>query len=101
MEEVIMKVLAVCGFGVGSSMILKMSIDKVMQELGVDAEVENTDTNAARGSDCDVVFTSQELADELRSTMQAPVYAVKKYMDLVEVKGVVETYLSDLKKGEI
>lgn len=94
-----MKVLAVCGFGVGSSMILKMSIDKVMQNLGVEAEVENTDTNSARGMDCDVIFTSQELANELNSSVQVPVYAVKKYMDLEEVKTVVEQYLSDLKEG--
>lgn len=38
-----MKILAVCGFGVGSSMVLKMSIDKVVKELGMKVTVENTD----------------------------------------------------------
>ncbi|HAQ0763352.1 TPA: PTS ascorbate transporter subunit IIB, partial [Enterococcus faecium] len=32
-----MKILAVCGFGVGSSMVLKMSLDKVIKELGLKA----------------------------------------------------------------
>ena len=29
----VMKILAVCGFGVGSSMVLKMTIDKVAKEM--------------------------------------------------------------------
>lgn len=61
-----MKILAVCGFGVGSSMILKMSIEKVLKEMGISAEVNNTDINDARGTDCDVIFTSQELQQELQ-----------------------------------
>lgn len=92
-----MKILAVCGFGVGSSMILRMSIEKVCSKLGIDAEVENTDTNAARGAICDVIFTSAELADEIRNGVNVPVYAVKKYMDLNEVQQVFETYLSECK----
>lgn len=92
-----MKILAVCGFGVGSSMILRMSIEKVCSKLGIDAEVENTDTNAARGARCDVIFTSAELADEIRTGVNVPVYAVKKYMDLNEVQQVFETYLEECK----
>lgn len=90
-----MKILAVCGFGVGSSMILSMSIQKICTKLGVDAEVENTDISSARGADCDVIFTSAELAEELSSTSKAPVYAVKKYMDLVEVEEVLKKYLAE------
>mgnify|MGYP000155149085 CR=1 FL=1 len=33
-----MKILAVCGFGVGSSMVLKMTIDKVIKELGAEGD---------------------------------------------------------------
>ncbi|HBG8623418.1 TPA: PTS sugar transporter subunit IIB, partial [Clostridioides difficile] len=48
-----MKILAVCGFGVGSSMVLKMTIQKALKQLGIECEVENTDINSARGADCD------------------------------------------------
>lgn len=90
-----MKILAVCGFGVGSSMILKMSIEKVLKEMGIDAEVNNTDINDARGADCDVIFTSSELQKELQGTVDVPVYPVKKYMDLAEVKDVIQKYLNN------
>ena len=37
-----MKILAVCGFGVGSSLVLRMTVEKVIKKLEIDAEVENT-----------------------------------------------------------
>lgn len=92
-----MKILAVCGFGVGSSMVLKMTIQKVLKQLSIEVEVENTDINSARGADCDCIFTSQELLNELKGTCNVPVYPVKKYMDLAEVTEVVQTFLNDKK----
>lgn len=88
-----MKILAVCGFGVGSSMILSMSLQKVANKLGVEADIENTDISNARGSDCDAIFTSAELQQELTSGVACPVYAVKKYMDLNEVEEVFKSFL--------
>lgn len=92
-----MKILAVCGFGVGSSMVLKMTIQKVLKQLGIEGEVENTDINSARGTDCDCIFTSQELLNELKGTCNVPVYPVKKYMDLSEVREAVQAFLKDKK----
>lgn len=90
-----MKILAVCGFGVGSSMILRMSIEKVLKQMGIDAEVENTDINDARGAKCDAIFTSEELLKEIKGSVNVPVYSVKKYMDLEEVKASVEKFLNE------
>jgi PTS system ascorbate-specific IIB component len=94
-----MKVLAVCGFGVGSSMILKMSLEKAFNSLGVsDVEVDNTDINDARSVACDVIFTSAELCDEIKSSVTVPVYPVKKYVDMVEIEGVVRQFLDENEK---
>lgn len=89
-----MKILAVCGFGVGSSMVLKMTIEKVLRGLGIDAEVENTDISTAQGTKCDFILTSNELAENLRTVVSVPVYPIKKYMDVVEVKSAIETFIS-------
>ncbi|MBO0413516.1 PTS sugar transporter subunit IIB [Enterococcus hulanensis] len=90
-----MKILAVCGFGVGSSMVLKMSIDKVVKELGLKATVENTDLSTAKATPADVYFTSQELLSELKSSVKAPVYPIKKYMDVAEIRSQMEKYLNE------
>lgn len=88
-----MKFLAVCGFGVGSSMILKMSIEKALKAMGVEAEVENTDLASVRGVSCDAIFTSSELADELKSNVKVPVIPIKKYMDVKEVSEQLKSFL--------
>lgn len=91
-----MKILAVCGFGVGSSMILGMSIKKACKALNIEAEVENTDLTDARATKCDVIFTSTELAEELRNGVSVPVYDIKKYMNVEEVTEALKQYLKDI-----
>lgn len=90
-----MKILAVCGFGVGSSMVLKMTTERVCKDLELDAIVENTDLSSAKGTDANIILTSYELADELQSTTSAKIYPIKKYMDKEEVKNALEDYLKN------
>lgn len=94
-----MNILAVCGFGVGSSMVLKMTIEKAVKELGIKATVENTDLSTAKASSADIYFTSHELLPELKASVKSPVYSIKKYMDKDEVKVQLERYLS-FKEGK-
>ncbi|MDL4812938.1 PTS sugar transporter subunit IIB [Actinomadura opuntiae] len=51
-----LEVLAVCGVGMGSSLMLKMTAEDALSSLGVDARVENTDVSSARGMSPDVVI---------------------------------------------
>ncbi len=90
-----MKILAVCGFGVGSSMVLKMTIEKVLSLKGIEAEVENTDVSTAQGMTCDVIFTSFELAENLKTNVRVPVIPIKRYMDAEEVKAGLESFLEN------
>ena len=87
-----MKILAVCGFGVGSSLVWRMTIEKVVRE------VENTDLSTAKATPADVYFTSFELQQELEKTIKAPIYPIKKYMDVNEVREQFKRYLAS--KGE-
>ncbi|MFC4555035.1 PTS sugar transporter subunit IIB [Georgenia faecalis] len=50
-----LKVLAVCGLGMGTSLILRMTIETVLQRLGIRAEVDHTDVSAARSTQADVL----------------------------------------------
>ncbi|WP_017470873.1 PTS sugar transporter subunit IIB [Amphibacillus jilinensis] len=87
-----MKFLAVCGFGVGSSMVLKMSIEKACKERGIDCEVENTDISSAKGTDAAAIFTSHELGEELKDSVNCPVFPIKRYMDKEEVGQAVDQF---------
>lgn len=85
-----MKILAVCGMGVGTSMLLKMQIEKVIKILGITADVELADISTARGLavSADLIITSNELAERI-GDVKAPIVLVSNFMDLESItKGV-------------
>ncbi len=79
-------VMAVCGFGVGSSMILKMKIDEVVKAHGLEAEVFTSDIGTASATPCDVIFTSSELGDTLKSTAKVPVVEINNFINKKEIE---------------
>ena len=54
-------VLTVCGNGIGSSLMLKMKIEEICAENGIDAQVESIDFNAAQGRKADLIVTVKML----------------------------------------
>lgn len=85
-----MKILAVCGMGIGTSMLLKMQIDKIIKTLGLTADVEIADISTARGLavSADLIITSNELVDRI-GDVKAPIVSVTNFMDLEGItKGV-------------
>lgn len=93
-----MKILAVCGFGVGSSMILKMTIQKALKELDVEAEVVNTDISDSASYKADAIFTSPQFVDDLSNRTDVPLYKVERYSDKEEVKKQIQKLLEDKKQ---
>ena len=63
-----MKIICVCGLGMGSSLILKMNVEDVLTEAGVKAEVEHSDTSSARFEKCDYIVTTPDLAAGLENS---------------------------------
>ncbi len=81
-----MRILAVCGMGIGSSLLLQMLIERCVKRLGIDATVEMADIGTARGAgiDADIIVTSTHLADQL-GEVKGKVVTVKNYMDEEEM----------------
>ena len=52
-------------------MVLKMTIDKVIKELGLKATAENMDLSTAKATPADVYFTSHELLNDLQASVKA------------------------------
>ena len=55
-----LQVLTICGVGMGSSLILRMTAEDVFKQLGLHAHVVATDTSSARSMPADVII-GQEL----------------------------------------
>lgn len=46
-----LKVLAVCGNGMGTSMIMKMKVSNVLKRLGIEANVDSCSVGEAKSGD--------------------------------------------------
>ncbi|GAB2566947.1 PTS sugar transporter subunit IIB [Gracilibacillus alcaliphilus] len=81
-----LKIMTVCGFGLGSSMVLKMNLDAVLKDLGIEADVFTGDVSSATGTSCDYIFTSNELAGNIKSATSTPVVVINSFVDKAEIK---------------
>lgn len=81
-----LKILAVCGFGVGSSMILKMKIEEVLKENQIKANVFTTDVGSATSTPADIIFTSKELEKGIKEKVDIPVIAIKNFINKKEIE---------------
>jgi PTS system ascorbate-specific IIB component len=81
-----LKILAVCGFGVGSSMILKMKIEEVLKGNGIIANVFTTDVGSATSTPADIIFTSKELESGIKEKVDIPVIAIKNFINKKEIE---------------
>ncbi|MFC4560750.1 PTS sugar transporter subunit IIB [Nocardiopsis mangrovi] len=82
-----MKILAVCGMGIGTSILLKSNAERAVNELGLDADVEVADIGTARGAaaGADLVLTSGELADEI-GDIGIPIVVIDNFIDGDEIR---------------
>ncbi len=90
--DLTMKILAVCGMGFGSSMMLKMTAEKVLKEKGVKADVETTDFSTASSADADLILTNEEFARQLEGG-KTKVIAIKNISDANEVEEALSEVL--------
>jgi PTS system ascorbate-specific IIB component len=81
------KIVAICGAGIGTSGILKVNAERVLDRLGLDADVTAADVAsvASASSDAQIILTSPELVDRIRPT-NADVIVVQNYFDLDELE---------------
>ena len=71
-----LRIQAVCGFGCGSSLFLRIKIDKVLKENGITARTFCGDVGTAASTPCDVIFCSDEIAERLASRATVPVIRI-------------------------
>jgi PTS system ascorbate-specific IIB component len=80
------KILAVCGMGLGTGLLLRMQAEKALKELGIAADVEVADIGTARAlaSRADLIVTSEELAEQL-GKVKPKVVTISNFIDLREM----------------
>ncbi|MGK9148907.1 PTS sugar transporter subunit IIB [Plantibacter flavus] len=86
-----MKIVAICGAGVGSSAILKLNAERALERLDLEADVVAGDIESlsTTASDAQVILTSPELVDRIGKTF-ADIVVIDNYFDLTELTEKLE-----------
>ena len=69
-----MLINTVCGNGLGTSLILKINVDKILKALGKNAEVEAVDVGSAGSSGADLIVTTSQFENNLKSINKKVIY---------------------------
>ena len=81
-----MRIVVVCGMGIGTSILLKMTAEKALRAMDVDADVEAADIGTARGAarTANIVLTSADLVEEI-GEIPAKIIVINNFTDVNEV----------------
>lgn len=90
-----MKIMTVCGFGVGTSLLLKMTVDSILEEEGINGEVEAVDMTSACGNSADLILTSKEIGEEIEGQVSGKLVYISNFMDKEEVKEKILKAIGD------
>lgn len=86
------KVVTVCGAGVGSSMMLKVFTQQILEGLDVEAIVDASDISSVYPNDYDVLITTTDFAQQLRSS-SAHIIRIDNMMDKAYLKSQLVEFL--------
>lgn len=83
----VVQILTVCGAGIGTSEILRVTAQRALQRLGIDAQVTATDADHVheRGEDVQVILATSEKVAAIGRTF-AQVIVIDNILDLAEVE---------------
>ncbi len=89
-----MRIVAVCGLGYGTSVILKSNIEKCLIRLGIEATVEAVGVAQARelGSTANIVMTTEELVPLLEG-INAEIIPIRHIIDINVINEALEKAL--------
>ncbi len=93
-----MKIVAVCGMGFGTSLMLLMEVQAIGKKHGFTIDGEATDLGSAKGKPCDFMVASSEIAAEL-SDEPVEVVAINNLLDKDEIERKVMPVIERLAKG--
>jgi PTS system ascorbate-specific IIB component len=95
-----MRIVTVCGCGLGSSLLAKGMIEKIAREFGVQTVIDAADVGTAKGYEADVVVVQSHLMPRLGEIPGTPVLGVKSFVDQEELRTLLGPYLKEfLQKG--
>ena len=89
------KVVTVCGAGVGSSMMMRLFTQQILDAEGIDGTVDASDIGSVDPSAYDLVITTSDFADALRET-SVPIIRIDNKMDKAYLKDQLMQHINQM-----
>ena len=86
-----MKIMAVCGSGLGSSFMMEMNIKKVLKKINITADVEHSDLGSVTPDVADVFVMAKDIAFSANLPADK-VIIINNIIDLNEVEQKIKNY---------
>ncbi len=86
-----MKIMAVCGSGLGSSFMMEMNIKKVLKKINVTADVDHSDLGSVTPDLADVFVMAKDIAFSANLPAEK-VIIINNIIDLSEVEQKIKDY---------
>ncbi|ANU15349.1 hypothetical protein B481_0719 [Planococcus halocryophilus Or1] len=87
-----MKIMVVCGNGLGSSFIMELNVKKALKELGKTAEVGHTDLTSAKSEQADIFIGAADIMSQLDDGNRT-IVNLENMMSIPEIKSKLEPHL--------
>ena len=90
-----MKILAVCGNGLGTSFMLSINVNKALKELNIDGECKNMDLASAKTEAADFYIGSEEIMEQLKDGKKKTI-SVINMVSMDEIKQALITHVLEV-----
>ncbi|WP_311139411.1 PTS sugar transporter subunit IIB [Lancefieldella parvula] len=90
------KVVTVCGAGVGSSMMMRLFTQQILDAEGIDGTVDASDIGSVDPAAYDLIITTSDFADALRDTT-VPIIRIDNMMDKAYLKDQLMQHINQMK----
>ncbi|OAT35675.1 PTS sugar transporter subunit IIB [Proteus myxofaciens] len=92
-----MKITVVCGNGLGSSLMMEMSIKSILNDLAVTADVDHVDLGSAKGTPSDIYVGTRDIAEQLiQQAVNGKIVSLDNMIDKVAMKEKLSVALKEL-----
>ncbi|HEQ1856584.1 TPA: PTS sugar transporter subunit IIB [Providencia alcalifaciens] len=92
-----MKITVVCGNGLGTSLMMEMSIKTILKDLQVAADVDHVDLGSAKGTVSDIFVGTTDIAEQLvAQQVGGEIVALDNMIDKVAMKERLSVALQKL-----
>jgi ascorbate PTS system EIIB component len=93
-----MRVATVCGMGFGTSMMLKLSVDKILREAGIQAEVSPVDLGSVKSMQVELIVAPSDMRSNLAGS-KVPVVYIDNLVNKAEIAEKVVPAAKEIAEG--